>query len=83
MDDPGPLDTAERTSPPRRIETPHPKSVEEALTAHLRWLEDGKLVVRQDLSNAVLHVEYKLKEDLREPIIPLLNYLADWASHMP
>jgi hypothetical protein len=36
------------------------------------------VVIRRDLSNAVLHVEYEHSDTTREPIRSLLDYLANW-----
>jgi DNA-binding HxlR family transcriptional regulator len=56
-----------------------PIASKKALTSSLRSLETAQIIVRRDLSQSVLHVEYELAPDLREPIISLLLYLGDWA----
>lgn len=40
------------------------------------------LVLRRNLSSTVLHVEYELTGVLREPLITLLDNLAEWVVHM-
>jgi DNA-binding HxlR family transcriptional regulator len=44
-----------------------PAASKKTLTANLRPLEKLHLIVRQDLSNSVLHVEYEIAEPAREP----------------
>lgn len=60
-----------------------PQASKKALTASLRWLEGAQMVVRRDLSSSVLHVEYELAEDMRDALIALFSYLADWAALLP
>lgn len=60
-----------------------PTASKKALTSSLRWLEDAKLIVRRDLSNSILHVEYEMDEHAKEHITSLLTFLADWASWLP
>ena len=57
-----------------------PSASKKALTASLRILEAARLVLRRDLSGAVLHVEYELAERTREPLVVLLDHLADWGN---
>ena len=60
-----------------------PLASKKALTAKLRFLEASRIILRRDLSGSVLHVEYTLTDGLREPLISLLNGLAEWgASHL-
>jgi DNA-binding HxlR family transcriptional regulator len=62
-----------------------PTASKKALTARLRYLETARIVERRDLSSSVLHVEYSLTERASNPIIALLNSLAevDRASNIP
>ena len=55
-----------------------PLASKKALTARLRYLEAVHVVQRRDLSSSVLHVEYSLVEVGREPLIALLDCLAEW-----
>ena len=60
-----------------------PLASKKALTAKLRFLEASRIILRRDLSGSVLHVEYRLTDELREPLISLLDGLAEWgASHL-
>ena len=58
-----------------------PSASKKALTASLRTLEAARLVLRRDLSSSVLHVEYDLAEPMREPLVVLLDDLAEWGNH--
>ena len=57
-----------------------PTASKKAITASLRRLEAEGFVLRRDMSDAILRVEYEIKEDLREPIIALLDGLSGWAN---
>ncbi|MBW4039127.1 MAG: helix-turn-helix transcriptional regulator [Acidobacteria bacterium] len=57
-----------------------PFASKKALTASLRSLEAARVVVRRDLSNSVLHVEYELVESMRIPLIALLDHLSEWGK---
>jgi DNA-binding HxlR family transcriptional regulator len=57
-----------------------PLASKKALTARLRPLEAARIVLRRDLSGAVLHVEHALTDPVREPLIALLDSLADWGT---
>lgn len=73
---------AMRTEPVRlsRLVRLIPSASKKALTASLRDLESAKIVVRHDLSKAVLHVEYDFAEDMREVLISILDSLAGWGE---
>jgi DNA-binding HxlR family transcriptional regulator len=60
-----------------------PTASKKALTSSLRWLEDTRLVVRRDLTESILHVEYELDDRTKESLAALLTFLADWASSLP
>jgi DNA-binding HxlR family transcriptional regulator len=55
-----------------------PSASKKALTASLRSLQASRLVLRRDLSRSVLHVEYELAPAMRDALVALLDYLADW-----
>jgi DNA-binding HxlR family transcriptional regulator len=55
-----------------------PSASKKALTARLRSLENARVILRRDLSNSVLHVEYELAATMRAPLIELLDDLAEW-----
>jgi DNA-binding HxlR family transcriptional regulator len=71
---------AMRTRPVRLSELKRaiPSASKKALTASLRSLEAARVVLRRDLSCSVLHVEYELAPAMREPLITLLDQLAEW-----
>jgi len=73
---------AMRTEPVRlsRLMRLVPSASKKALRAALRSLEMSKLVVRRDLSDTVLHVEYDFADDVREVICGLLDQLAGWGE---
>ncbi len=55
-----------------------PSASKKALTASLRSLEAERLIVRRDLSNSVLRVEYEIAETMHEPLWALLDRLSEW-----
>jgi DNA-binding HxlR family transcriptional regulator len=55
-----------------------PSASKKALRANLRALESAQIVVRRDMSTAVLHVEYDFAEDMRTIIGSLLDQLNEW-----
>ena len=57
-----------------------PAASKKALTAGLRRLEAEGFVLRRDMSAAILRVEYEITEDMRGPILALLDSLSEWAS---
>jgi DNA-binding HxlR family transcriptional regulator len=60
-----------------------PTASKKALTASLRRLQSEGLVLRRDMSGAILRVEYEIAGDMRSPIIALLDGLSDWVEkHM-
>ena len=73
---------AMRTRPVRLSELKRaiPSASKKALTASLRSLEAARVVLRRDLSSSVLHVEYELAPAMREPLIALLDHLAEWGK---
>ena len=57
-----------------------PQASKKGLTSSLRSLELARIIVRRDLSSSMLHVEYEIADEMREPIAVLLTCLADSAS---
>jgi DNA-binding HxlR family transcriptional regulator len=55
-----------------------PAASKKSLTASLRSLEAAHVVLRRDLSGALLHVEYQLTEPMRESLPLLLASLTAW-----
>lgn len=55
-----------------------PLASKKALVASLRALEINRIIVRRNLSNTVLHVEYDMEQSMREALGPLLDSLAGW-----
>ncbi|ADV84462.1 winged helix-turn-helix transcriptional regulator [Terriglobus saanensis] len=73
---------AMRTRPVRLSELKRaiPSASKKALTASLRSLEAARVIFRRDLSSSVLHVEYELADAMQEPLITLLDHLAEWGT---
>jgi DNA-binding HxlR family transcriptional regulator len=73
---------AMRTRPVRLSELKRaiPTASKKALTASLRSLEAERVVLRRDLSSSVLHVQYELTAATRDPLIKLLDHLAEWGK---
>jgi DNA-binding HxlR family transcriptional regulator len=73
---------AMRTRPVRLSELKRaiPSASKKALTASLRSLEAAHIILRRDLSSSVLHVEYELVDAMREPLVMLLDHLAEWGK---
>lgn len=59
-----------------QLKRSNPVASKKALTARLRWLESAGVVVRRDLSTSVLRVEYELADAMRQPLLELLDHLA-------
>lgn len=59
-----------------------PSASKKALRAGLRDLEAAEIVVRRDLSNNVLHVEYDFADEMREAMCALLDQLVEWGEAM-
>jgi DNA-binding HxlR family transcriptional regulator len=57
-----------------------PGASKKMLTQNLRQLEADGIVVRKDMSDLVLHIEYELDESTREGVYALLDHLAKWAD---
>jgi DNA-binding HxlR family transcriptional regulator len=50
------------------------------LTQNLRKLEADGVVVRKDLTDLVLHIEYGLADSAREAICDLLDHMVRWSD---
>ncbi len=57
-----------------------PRASKKVLTQNLRDLEAAGIVVRTDFSDVVLHIEYELKQDVKDSILALLDHLAEWGD---
>ena len=57
-----------------------PGASKKMLTQNLRQLEADGIVVRKDMSDLVLHIEYELDESTREGVCALLDHLAKWGG---
>src|SRR5271170_8367811 len=57
-----------------------PGASKKMLTQNLRQLEADGIVVRKDMSDLVLHIEYELEESTREGVYVLLDHLAKWGG---
>ena len=61
-----------------------PQASKKMLAQHLRELERDGLVIRKDLSNRVLHVEYSLSDTGGLAVLHLISMLRDWSNeHLP
>lgn len=58
----------------------YPEASKKALRAGLRDLEDARLVVRYDLTDVLLHVEYRMADELRHKLCDLLEGLAAFGA---
>ncbi len=56
-----------------------PQASKKMLAQHLREMERDGLVIRKDLSNKVLHVEYSLSDSGGLAVVRLINMLRDWS----
>jgi DNA-binding HxlR family transcriptional regulator len=74
------LDGPVRLSQLRRL---IPTASKKALTANLGSLEQLLLILRRDLSNSVLHVEYEIAEPARQPLGTLVNQLSQFQNYLP
>ena len=57
-----------------------PNASKKVLTQHLRCLEAYGVVIRRDLSDTRLHVEYDLEPSVRDSITELLDELSTWGG---
>jgi DNA-binding HxlR family transcriptional regulator len=57
-----------------------PRASKKVLTQNLRELEASGIVLRKDLSNSVLHIEYELTPDVKDDVSFLLERLAEWGE---
>jgi len=61
-----------------------PQASKKMLAQNLREMEQDGLVIRKDLSDRVLHVEYSLSESTGFAILRLISMLRDWSNeHLP
>ena len=57
-----------------------PGASKKMLTQNLRQLEADGIVVRKDMSDLVLHIEYELDESTREGVCAILDHVAKWGG---
>lgn len=57
-----------------------PGASKKVLTQILRKFESENIVVRIDLSDLVLHVEYQLHQEVRESVEQLLDHVSKWGA---
>ena len=57
-----------------------PSASKKALTSGLRSLEAARIIVRTDLSGAVLHVEYSLTDEVGTSFVTLLDHIIAWSA---
>jgi len=50
------------------------------LTQNLRQLEADGIVVRKNMSDLVLHIEYEFNKSTKEGVCVLLDHLAKWGG---
>jgi hypothetical protein len=60
-----------------------PRASKKVLTQNLRDLEATGIVTRRDLSDVVLHVEYELKQDVKDSVFALLGRVAGERTALP
>jgi DNA-binding HxlR family transcriptional regulator len=75
---------AMRTQPVRlsTLRRLYPTASKKALRAGLRDLEEAQIVVRHDLTDVLLHVEYQMVDEMRGATCDLLNGLAAFGQTM-
>ena len=59
-----------------------PGSSKKMLAHNLRQLEADGIVLRRDMSDMVLHVEYDFANEARDEVCSLLDHLAQWGEWM-
>jgi DNA-binding HxlR family transcriptional regulator len=57
-----------------------PAASKKMLTQNLRQLEADGIIVRRDMSDLTLHIEYDLSDNRREGVCALLDHLAKWGG---
>ena len=57
-----------------------PSASKKVLAENLRKLQSAGLIVRNDLSSHILHVEYDLAEPVKAATYQLLDQLARWGD---
>jgi DNA-binding HxlR family transcriptional regulator len=69
-----------RTGPVRvgQLSRLMPKASKKMLAHNLRQMEVDGIIVRRDMSETILHVEYDFTPDAREAVCSLLDHLAVW-----
>jgi DNA-binding HxlR family transcriptional regulator len=57
-----------------------PGASKKMLAMNLRQLEADGIIVRRNMSDLVLHIEYELGSSTRAGVCALLDHLAAWGS---
>ena len=57
-----------------------PDASKKMLAQNLRQLEANGIIVRKDLSDVILHVEYDLEDTERKDVIAFLDHLSEWGG---
>jgi len=57
-----------------------PGASKKMLTHNLRQLETDGIVIRRDMSDLILHIEYEMDDSTREGVCALLDELAKWGG---
>lgn len=57
-----------------------PGASKKMLAQNLRQLEADGIIIRKDMSDLVLHIEYDLDDNTREGVCALLDHLATWGG---
>ena len=61
-----------------------PRASKKMLAQHLREMERDGLVIRKDLSDRLLHVEYSLSDSGGLAVLRLISLLQEWSKeHLP
>jgi hypothetical protein len=67
-------------SPVGRIAPDFSAGIQKMLAQHLREMEEDGLVIRKDLCDRVLHVEYSLSESRGLAMLRLIEILRNWSK---
>ncbi len=57
-----------------------PGASKKVLAHNLRMLEMDGIVIRRDMSDVVLHIEYELRDEIKDNVRLLLDQLSEWGE---
>lgn len=57
-----------------------PGASKKVLAHNLRMLEADGIVIRRDMSDVVLHIEYELRDEIKDSLGALLDQLSEWGE---